>query len=74
MEREVAAANDDPQVAWDLAITAYLDGDISLGRAATLLKLSRFDLTVRFNRLGLPMHLGATTVAEARAEAEALEE
>lgn len=74
VERAVAAANGDPQAAWDLVITAYLDGDISLGRAAALLKLSRFDLTLRFNRLGLPMHLGAATVDEALAEAEALEE
>jgi predicted HTH domain antitoxin len=35
-------------------VAAYLDGDISLGRAALLLGLSRFDLLARFNRLGLP--------------------
>ncbi|HEX6387345.1 MAG TPA: hypothetical protein VF177_21975 [Anaerolineae bacterium] len=73
VEAAIAAADGDPQAAWDLVITAYLDGDVSLGRAAELLKLSRFDLTARFNRLGLPLRLGPATVAEARAEVEALE-
>jgi hypothetical protein len=54
-------------------IAAYLEGDISLGRAAELLGLSRFDLALRFNRLGPPLRLGPATIAEAREEREALE-
>jgi predicted HTH domain antitoxin len=62
----------DPQAIWEEVITAYLDGHISLGRAATLLKQSRFELAARFNRLGLPLRLGASSVAEGQAEYEAL--
>ncbi len=64
----------DLQPVWDLVITAYLDGHISLGRAATLLKQSSFELQARFNRLGLPLHLGHHTVAEGQADFKALHE
>ena len=53
------------QVAWDLMITAYLDGHISLGRADELLHLNRFDLTLRFNRLGLPLRVDPASADEA---------
>lgn len=66
------AAGSDPQVVWEQVITAYLDGHISLGRAATLLKQSRFELQARFNRLGLPLRLGPSSIAEGQAEYEAL--
>ena len=49
-----------------------LDGHISLGRAATLLQQSRFELQARFNRLGLPLRLGPVTTAEGQAEYDAL--
>ena len=62
----------DPQLVWEQVITAYLDGHISLGRAATLLEQSRFELIARFNRLGLPLHLGPSSEAEGKAEVEAL--
>lgn len=60
------------QAVWNLVIAAYLDGDISLGRAAGLLQLNRFDLQARFHRLGLPLRLGPETVAEVQAEIDAL--
>lgn len=66
------AAGGDPQAIWEQVITAYLDGHISLGRAATLLKQSRFELQARFNRLGLPLHLGPTTIAEGQTEYDTL--
>lgn len=66
------AAGGDPQAVWEQVITAYLDGHISLGRAATLLKQSRFELQARFNRLGLPLHLGPTNIAEGQAEYDTL--
>ena len=66
------AAGGDPQAIWEQVITAYLDGHISLGRAATLLKQSRFELQARFNRLGLPLRLGPATPAEGQAEYDAL--
>lgn len=68
----VAAAEGDPQAAWNRILTAYLDGDISLGRAAQLLGVARFDLTERLSRLGLPLHLGSATPAEARQELASL--
>lgn len=74
VEAAVAQAGSDVQVAWDRVIAAYLDVDISLGRAAELLGLNRFDLTERLNRLGLPLRLGPATITEARAEYEALKE
>ncbi|MFQ6015522.1 MAG: UPF0175 family protein [Anaerolineae bacterium] len=68
----VRAASGDVQAAWDLVIVTYLDGNISLGRAAQLLDLTRYELTERLNRLGVPLHLGPSTVEEAQAEAETL--
>ena len=55
VEAAVAQAGGDLQAAWDLIVAAYLDGHISLGRAATLLNQSRFELQARFNRLGIPL-------------------
>jgi hypothetical protein len=74
VETAVAQAQGDVQAAWDLVITAYLDGQISLGRAAELLEVNRFDLMARFNRLGLPLRLGSGSPAEAQAELEALQD
>jgi hypothetical protein len=65
-------AGSDPQAIWEQVVTAYLDGHISLGRAADLLKQSRFELTARFNRLGLPLRLGPASAAEGQAEYEIL--
>ena len=63
-----------PQAAWDLVIHAYLDGGISLGRAAALLGLNRFDLQARFQRLGLPLRTGPADVDAAMADRRALDE
>jgi len=72
VEKAVASAGGDVQAAWNLIVASYLDGNISLGRAAQLLGLSRFELTERFNRLGIPLRLGPATVEEARVEFEAI--
>lgn len=55
----------DPDVG---ALQAYLADEISLGKAADLLGLSRFELQDRFFRLGVPLRLGPATIEEARAE------
>jgi hypothetical protein len=68
----IASSGGDAQTGWDRVIAAYLDGDISLGRAAQLLDMSRFDLQERFNRLGLPLRVGPVDLSEARREAAAL--
>lgn len=72
VQERMAAAAGDAQEAWDVIMASYLDGDISLGRAATLLNMSRFELLGRFNRLGLPARLGSLTIHEARTEYEVL--
>jgi hypothetical protein len=41
-----------------LVISAHLDAHISLGRAAELLHMNRFDFAFRFNWLGLPLRVG----------------
>ena len=50
------------------ALRAYLSNEISLGKAAELLGLSRFELQARFHRLGVPLLLGPASLEEARAE------
>jgi predicted HTH domain antitoxin len=55
----------DPDIA---ALQAYLADEISLGKTADLLGLSRFELQDRFFRLGVPLRLGPATLEEARAE------
>jgi prevent-host-death family protein len=57
----------DEQTRWNRVMTAYLDGDINLGRTADLLGLQRFDLMDRLDRLGLPLLAGALTREEALA-------
>jgi len=64
-------AGESPQARWDKVIAAYLDGHINLGRAATLLNLSSYELDERFRRLGVPRRIGPQTEEEARAEIQA---
>jgi prevent-host-death family protein len=53
------------------ALRAYLASEISLGKAAELLNLSRFELQSRLHRLGVPLRLGPASLEEARAEVAA---
>ena len=53
------------------ALQAYLADEISLGKTADLLGLSRFELQDRFFRLGVPLRLGPATLEEAQAEVAA---
>lgn len=64
-DKEREPQEDDPDIA---ALHAYLADEISLGKTAELLELSRFELQERFLRLGVPLRLGPATVEEARAE------
>lgn len=73
MREVVARVGGDVQAGWDLAIGAYMRGDISLGRAAVLLGLSRFDLARRLNRVGGPAPQSPRDVEEARGDLAALE-
>ena len=71
-QQAVQAAGADVQAAWDVIVAAYLDGDISLGRAAQLLSMNRFELVSRFNRLGIALRLGPASAEDAQAELVAL--
>lgn len=71
---EVADKDGDSlQLRWNRVITAYLDGDISIGRAALLLGISRYELVERCTRLNVPLLLGPQHVEEAAADFAALQ-
>ncbi|HEX3528325.1 MAG TPA: hypothetical protein VH988_14780 [Thermoanaerobaculia bacterium] len=65
IEMEQEPTDGDPDVR---ALHAYLADEISLGKTADLLGLSRFEVQERFFRLGVPLRLGPATLEEARAE------
>jgi prevent-host-death family protein len=71
VERACQEAGGSPQVRWNKVIAAYLDGHINLGRAATLLALSSYELDERFRRLEVPRRIGPATSEEALAEVDA---
>ena len=61
----------EPQESDFSAIQDYLDDQISLGKAAERLHISRFDLIDRFQRFGIPLRSGSSSLEEARAEVAA---
>ncbi len=62
-----------PDLAWSLIISAYLDEEINLGKAAEMLDMHELELRDRFIMLGIPLRIGPADKAEARAEAQALD-
>jgi len=46
----------------------YIDERISLGKAAQLLQVSRFELEASFLRLGIPLRRGPRSIEDAQAE------
>ena len=66
------AAGGDIQVRYDRVVAAHQAHDISFGRAAELLTTNRFELAERYNRLGIPLHIGPATIEEVWREIEAL--
>lgn len=61
-----------PDIAWSLVVSAYLDEEINLGKAAELLGLHELELRDQFLELGIPLRIGPANKAEARAEAQAI--
>ena len=61
-----------PDLAWSLVVSAYLDEEINLGKAAEMLDMHELELRNRFLEMGIPLRIGPADKAEARAEAEAL--
>ena len=62
----------DADLAWSLVVSAYLDEEINLGKAAEMLGIHELELRDRFVALGIPLRIGPIDKAEARAEAQAL--
>ncbi|MCZ7671332.1 MAG: UPF0175 family protein [Chloroflexi bacterium] len=62
-----------PDLAWSLVISAYLDEEINLGKAAEMLDIHELELRDRFIELGIPLRIGSVDKVEARAEAQALD-
>ena len=63
---------EDEELRWSLVVSAYLDEEISLAKAASLLNLHPVELRRIFLERGIPIYLGAETVEEAQAEVDAL--
>ena len=70
LAQAVRQAGGFPQARWDRVLAAYLDGHISLARAATLLEISPLELAERFRRLEVPRRQGPETQEEARSDVE----
>jgi predicted HTH domain antitoxin len=64
--------HENDEIRWSVAVGAYLEGQVNLGKAAELLDLTELELRERFIELGIPLRIGAADLAEARAEAEAV--
>ena len=62
---------DDPQQVCDIVLAHYLAGAISLGRVAELFDLPALDLQARFQRLDVPLNLGAKDEQAAQDEVNA---
>ena len=62
----------DSDLAWSLIISAYLDEEINLGKAAEMLSMHELELRDRFIALGIALRIGPLDKDEARAEAQAL--
>ena len=63
---------EDHDLRWAMVISAYQDEQINLGRAAALLGMQRLELQERLQTLGIPIRSGASDIAEAKAEVNAL--
>ena len=63
----------DGELRWSVVLSAYLDREINLGKAAELLEVHELELRECFRSLGVPLRLGSADLAEARAEVDTLE-
>lgn len=62
----------DEALRWSLVVSAYLDQEISLARAASLLDMHPLELRKKFMEKGIPLYLGPIDEADAKAEVNAL--
>ena len=68
VQEAIRLSGSDVQARWDRVVAAHQKHDISFGRAAELLNTDRWSLMERFNRLGIPLHIGPATIEEALEE------
>ena len=64
--------SEDAELRWSLVIEMYLDQQISLSKAAELLEMHVVDARKRFLAMGIPLYLGHSEPAEAKAEVNAM--
>jgi predicted HTH domain antitoxin len=64
--------DEDEELRWSVVINAYLDEEISLAWAASLLGLHPLELRERFIEKGIPLRLGPVDKADAQADIDAL--
>ncbi len=64
--------DEDEELRWMMVVSAYLDEEISLARAAALLGLHPLALREHFIEKGVPLRLGPVDKADAQAEVDAL--
>ncbi|MBN1487373.1 MAG: UPF0175 family protein [Anaerolineae bacterium] len=64
--------DEDKELRWSIVVSAYLDEEISMARAASLLNLHTLELRKLFLEKGIPLHLGPVDKADAQAEVDAL--
>ncbi len=62
--------SEEPELRWAMVVTAYLNQQINLGKAAELLEIHELALRERFLELGIPLRVGPADLAEAKAEAQ----
>ena len=63
----------DPNLREKITIGAYLDGDISIGRAAESLGIHAVELRQRFLQQGIPVRIGSESVEALKAEVASAE-
>lgn len=68
---QLVLGSEDPKAELPRLLRGYLAEEVSLGKVAETLGVSRFELMERFERLGIPVTVGPRNLAEARAEVEA---
>jgi len=62
---------EDAELRWALVVTAYLNQEINLGKAAELLAMHELELRAKFIELGIPLRVGPADRTQAQAEVEA---
>ena len=64
--------DEDAELRWAVVVSAYLEHEINLGKAAQLLGMHELELRDRFIQLGIPLRIGPSDMAEAQAEVDAI--